>query len=324
MTKPFRERNPITVGAASLAVILMLLIAAFKAGDLPLIGGGDTYYADFTDASGIRPNDEVRVAGVRVGKVTAVDLHDGKVRVAFKVKTDSPFGTTSGAEIKVKTLLGSMFLSLDPAGPGQLQKGSVIPASRTRSAYDVVKAFSGLATRAEDIDTDQLAKSFDTLAQATSTTPKAFQDALRGVAAISRNVAKRDDQLNTLLGNLHDVSGILANRDDDIVDLMRQGDVLLRALVARRESIHQLLVSTTQLSQELTGLVNDTRADLKPALTDLDSVVKLLVKNQTNIDDSLRLMAPFYRVFSSTLGNGPWFDTLIQNLPPGGGVGVHE
>jgi phospholipid/cholesterol/gamma-HCH transport system substrate-binding protein len=27
-------------------------------------------------------------------------------------------------------------------------------------------------------------------------------------------------------------------------------------------------------------------------------------------------MAPFYRVFASTLGTGPWFDTYIQNLPP--------
>ena len=27
-------------------------------------------------------------------------------------------------------------------------------------------------------------------------------------------------------------------------------------------------------------------------------------------------MAPFYRVFTNTLGNGPWFDTYIQNMPP--------
>ena len=42
----------------------------------------------------------------------------------------------------------------------------------------------------------------------------------------------------------------------------------------------------------------------------------MLLKNQNNLDESLRLMAPFYRVFANTLGNGPWFDTWIQNLPP--------
>jgi phospholipid/cholesterol/gamma-HCH transport system substrate-binding protein len=42
----------------------------------------------------------------------------------------------------------------------------------------------------------------------------------------------------------------------------------------------------------------------------------VLNKNQDNLDSSLRLLEPFYRVFANTLGNGPWFDTYIQNIPP--------
>ena len=111
---------------------------------------------------------------------------------------------------------------------------------------------------------------------------------------------------------------MLGDRSGDIIGLMEDGDVLFRALVARREAVHNLLVATSQLSQQLTGLVQDTRADLKPALDNLKSVVDLLNANQENIDNSLRLMAPFYRVFANTLGNGPWFDTIIQNIrrPP--------
>ena len=50
----------------------------------------------------------------------------------------------------------------------------------------------------------------------------------------------------------------------------------------------------------------------------------MLNKNEDNIDNSLRLMAPFYRVFANTLGTGPWFDTYIQNFPPvpSSGAGV--
>ena len=80
--------------------------------------------------------------------------------------------------------------------------------------------------------------------------------------------------------------------------------------------MHTLLVSTSRLSHELTLLVKQTRADLKPALSNLQGVVNLLLKNQSNLDESLRLMAPFYRVFANTLGTGPWFDTWIANLPP--------
>ena len=113
MSVPFRERNPVTIGAISLAVMALLVLAAFKADHLPLIGGGDTYYASFSEAGGIKPNDEVRVAGVRVGKVKAVDLDGDHVRVEFLIDSGTEFGTQTGAQIKVKTLLGQMFLSLE-------------------------------------------------------------------------------------------------------------------------------------------------------------------------------------------------------------------
>ncbi len=316
MSVPFRERNPVPIGAISIAVIVILLIAAFRAGDLPIIGGGDTYHATFEESGGLKVNDEVRIAGVRVGKVTAIELKNGKVEATFKVKTPSKFGTETNAAIKVKTLLGAMFISLEPKGPGQLKKDTTIPVSRTRSPYNVVQAFSGLASRAEEIDTDKLADSLNTLADLTKDTPAAFQSTLRGLSRLSETVASRNDQIGELLGNLKTVSGTLANRDEDLVALMKDSDVLLRALVARRAAVHQLLVSTSRLSQELTLLVQQTRADLKPALSNLQGVVNLLLKNQSNLDESLRLMAPFYRVFANTLGSGPWFDTWIQNLPP--------
>ncbi len=316
MSVPFRSRNPVIIGAVSLAVITTLILGAFRAQDLPLIGGGDTYYAAFAESGGLKANDEVRIAGGRVVKVESVALDGGHVKVTFRVKTDSPFGSQTAAAIRIKTLLGAMYLALQPAGSGQLSAGAEIPESRTSSPYDVVDAFSGLAQTSEQIDIDQLAKSFTTLADLTRNTPAAFRGALDGVARLSGNVAARDAKINSLLKNLKRVSGVLNARDQDIVALMKDADVLFRALVQRRQAIHNILVSTSTLSRELTLLVQQSRADLKPALTHLDSVVQVLNKNEDNLDNSLRLMAPFYRVFANTLGNGPWFDTYIQNLPP--------
>jgi phospholipid/cholesterol/gamma-HCH transport system substrate-binding protein len=324
MSIPFRERNPVVVGAISLAVMALLILAAFRASDLPLIGGGDTYYAEFTEAGGLQVNDEVRIAGVRVGKVESVELDGDKVKVGFKVKTDSKFGEDTHAAIRVKTLLGAMYLSLEPAGSGELDEDKTIPVERTSSPFDVVDAFSGLAETSDDIDTDQLAQSLTTLADLTRNTPEEFRGALKGVSALSETIASRDDEINSLLSNLERVSTVLDERDEDIVDLMRDSDVLFRALVGRREAIHNLLVSTASLSKELTALVTQSRADLKPALAHLENVVQVLNKNEDNIDNGLRLLAPFYRVFANTLGTGPWFDTYIMNLPPlpgpGGGI----
>ena len=316
MSTPFRERNPVVVGALSLAVLAALVLAAFRADDLPLIGGGDTYHAAFSEAGGLKANDEVRVAGVRVGKVESVDLDGDQVQVTFKIDRGVDIGKDTGAAIKVKTLLGAMFLALEPAGPGQLDEGATIPVERTQSPYDVVEAFSGLAETSERIDTNRLATSLTALSDLGRNTPEEFQAALQGVSALSKNLAERDEQINSLLTHLKKVSGVLGDRSQDIVTLMKDADVLFRALVARRDAIHDLLVSTSTMSQELTTLIRQSRADLKPALTHLDTVVKVLLKNQDNLDETLRLMAPFYRVFANTLGNGPWFDTYITNMPP--------
>ncbi len=313
--KPFRERNPVVIGAVSILVMALALLAAFRAQDLPLIGGGDTYYAKFTEAGGLRVNDEVRIAGVRVGKIEEIKLDGGEVRVKFRIQDDSPFGTDTGAAIKVKTLLGSMFLAVEPAGKGQLEEGSTIPTSRTSSPFDVVEAFTGLAETTSEIDVDQVANSMTVLADLTRNTPEEFRDALQGVSRLSTNLADRDEEIGRLLVSLRRISTVLDERDEDIIGLMSDSDILFRAIVERRDQIHDLLVSTSTLSEELTTLVRQSRDDLKPALEHLDNVLQVLTKNEDNLSDSIRLMAPFYRVFANTLGSGPWFDTFIYNFP---------
>lgn len=313
--KPFRDRNPVTIGLVGIVVLAAMLVAAFRAQDLPLIGGGDTYYAAFTEAGGLEPDDEVRIAGVRVGIVESIELDEGEVKVGFRLEEPADLGQETGAAIKVKTLLGDMFLALEPAGPGELKEGAEIPADRTVAPYDVVEAFEGLADTAGEIDSDQLAEAFTTVADLGRDTPEEFRAALDGLSRLSRNLAAKDDEIGSLLQSLTKVTAVLDERGQDLVDLMADADVLFRALVNRRDVVHQLLVTTTQMSTELTALVRESRADLTPALEELEGVVNLLLKNEDNLDSALRLMAPFYRVFANTLSTGPWFDTFIQNFP---------
>ncbi|MFD7076417.1 MCE family protein [Nocardioides sp. NPDC057577] len=313
---PFRERNPVKIGAVSIAVLAMLMVMAFKADSLPLIGGGTTYYANFSEAGGLKTGDEVRVAGVRVGKVNSIELDGNQVKVGFKIRQKVNFGESSGAGVRVKTLLGDMFLELQPAGEGQMKAGATIPVDRTESPYDVVEAFEGLADTSANIDKDQLAAALTTLADLTRSTPEEFQAALTGVSDLSRNLAAKDERIDSLLTQLDRVTKVLDERDEDLITLMNNANQLFAALVERREAVHNLLISTQQLSKELSQLVDDSRADLKPALESLDVILDVFTKNEENLEKSLKLMAPFYKVFNNTLGNGPWWDTYIQNMPP--------
>lgn len=310
--KPFRERNPVVIGVIGLSVIALLILAAFRADDLPIIGSGDTYHADFAEIGALKAGNEVRVAGVSVGNVKDVELKGDRVRVTFKMDKGTKLGTETEADIRIRTLLGAEFLALQPKGPGDLPKGSVIPVSRTTPPYDVVQAFSDFSENTDQIDVPALASALDALNDIAADTPDEFRGAIKGLSALSSNLAARDTQINSLLVNLKKVSGVLNSRNEELVTLFKDSDVLFQAISDRRDAIHRLLVSTQSVSTELRALIKGTRADLNPALRQLGKVTGMLRRIEASIDESLRIYPGFTRVFANALGTGPWFDTYLN------------
>ncbi|MCP2165867.1 MCE family protein [Goodfellowiella coeruleoviolacea] len=309
------RRDPITTGVVGLTVLGLLVLAAVNTDDLPIIGGGTTYTAEFSEAAGLSPGNEVRVAGVKVGKVTGVGLAGDHVRVTFRV-TDAWIGDRTTAAIKIKTLLGQKYLAVDPQGSQPLDPAAPIPRDRTIAPYDVQEAFNGLAATVGQIDTKQLADSFTVLSQTFAGTSDEVKGALDGLSALSQTIASRDDQLAALLANTRQLSGTLADRDAQFEQLLADGNRLLDEVRTRRDAISALLTGTQNLSTELSGLVADNSAQLAPALEQLDEVTDVLRRNQDNLNRGIADLAPFYRLFANTLGNGRWFDVYICGLLP--------
>jgi len=313
--KPFRERNPYAIGIISLSVLALVFVAAFFSDNLPIIGGGTTYAADFAEDAGLQTGDDVRIAGVKVGKVTSVGLEGDHVKVSFQVK-NAWVGDQSTADIKIKTLLGAKYLAVDPQGSMALRPGTAIPKSRTTSPYDVLDAFNGLSQTVTALNTDQLSQSFEVLSETFANTPANVRTALDGLSALSKTISSRDQQLAQLLSNTGQISQTLASRDTEVRKLLSDGTLLLGMLQQREQAIATLLSGTQQLSQQLTGLVNDNQKQLNPVLTQLNQFTTMLQNNQTSLAQGLTLLAPFARLFANTVGNGRWFDNYICGLLP--------
>lgn len=319
--RSFSSRNPTTIGAIGMVLIIVLLWAAFNASSLPIIGGGTQYSAYFSEAAGLRKGDPVRVAGVKVGSVGGISLSGDKVKVTFKVK-NAYVGNESTVTIKIKTLLGAKYLALNSIGTSKQNPGTTIPVERTAAPYDIYPAFTQLTQTIDQIDTGQLAKAFDVLAADFKDTPQSVRTVIDGMSRLSTTIASRDDQLRTLLSKTRDVTGVLAGRDQELQRLISDGGLLLDELNARRDAIHSLLVNTSTLSIQLSGLVSDNEKTLGPMLDQLGSLLKLLQANQDSLDRGLSLLGPFYRVFNNTIGNGRWFDNYIQNFSTPGILGM--
>jgi phospholipid/cholesterol/gamma-HCH transport system substrate-binding protein len=313
--RSFRSRNPIPIGIAGIVVIALALTVAMFSDDLPIIGGGTSYSAEFSEAAGLNSDDEVRIAGVKVGKVTDVELSGDKVLVTFKVK-DAWVGDDSSAAIKIKNVLGQKYLSIEPDGRDVLDPSTPIPRDRTVAPYDVLEAFRGLAETTNAIDTGQLAQSFEVISQTFGDTPDDVRGALTGLSQLSQTVSSRDQQLATLLSNTRKISGTLAERDAEVVKLLQDGNLLLEMINDRREAISTLLTGTQDLAKELSGLVADNQKQLGPVLTSLDQLTGMLQRNQDALGQGIKNMAPFIRLFNNAVGNGHWFDNYLCGLLP--------
>jgi phospholipid/cholesterol/gamma-HCH transport system substrate-binding protein len=313
--KPLKERNPVAVALVGLAILAVLGLVTFYWDDLPVIGAGTGYTAYFAEAAGLQPGNEVRIAGVTVGKVTGVALAGAKVAVTFRVK-DEWVGNRTTAAIDIKTLLGDKYLALDPLGNAPQNPGTPIPLSRTTSPYDVTQAFSAVGQQISQINTTRLAASLRTLSAAFATTPPYVRSALRGLAALSESVAVKNKEVTSLLAGARKVTGTLAGQDARFGALIDDGNLLLAELQQRQEAIGALLVDTQSLAVQLSGLVDDDQATLGPALQSLDEVTTLLRTDQADLAQALALAGPYYRLLGDTLGNGRWFDVYLCGLIP--------
>ncbi|MEU0790899.1 MCE family protein [Amycolatopsis sp. NPDC005961] len=311
--KSFQKRNPVPIALVGIAVLALGFIAALNSDDLPVIGGGTTYTAEFSEASGLQKDNDVRVAGVKVGKVSDIQLDGASVKVSFKVK-DAWLGDRTSAAIKIKTLLGQKYLSLDPQGEGSLSPDKAIPRDRTMAPYDVLDAFRGLSQTVDNIDTKQLAQSFDTISQTFANTPEDVKGALSGLSKLSDTIASRDTQLSNLLANTREVSQTLVDRDAEVQKLLDDGNQLLAELSKREDAITSLLNGSRELATQLQGLIDDNGKQLDPVLTSLDQLTSMLQRNQDSLAQGIAKFAPFIRVFTNTIGNGRWFDNYICGL----------
>src|SRR5207249_2127913 len=101
VVKSFRERNPYVIGILSVLGLGFFVGVAFMVGILHLLEHTYSVKAVFNDAAGVRSGADVRVAGIKAGRVTGIkaDRLQGKVVVSFVVKKGIHLGPQTHADV---------------------------------------------------------------------------------------------------------------------------------------------------------------------------------------------------------------------------------
>jgi phospholipid/cholesterol/gamma-HCH transport system substrate-binding protein len=140
---------------------------------------------------------------------------------------------------------------------------------------------------------------------------------VEGVARFSATLDERDAQLRSLLGNAHKVTGILAQRSDQIVSLVADTNSLLVQLESQSSALDELSANFSTLSRQLAGLVADNRTTLKPALDKLNGVLAIVDNRKAKVQEALKGLHAYVTSLGESVSSGPFFKAYVSNLLPG-------
>jgi phospholipid/cholesterol/gamma-HCH transport system substrate-binding protein len=314
------ERRPWLIGVVSILVIALGTFAAFSIPKFKGLRGVYTLAADLEDAAGLQPGNEVRIAGVKVGKVTSVSLEPTAARIEMEVDGDVDIPAETLLEVKLKTLLGQKFVDLqfpmsfleaaaagdDPGGAtrGFLADGDVIPLAQTKIPFEVYQAASEGTDALEAIDKGALRAMLRVLGTTVGTSKEEIQEALIALDRAGDVLGGKSADITRLLRNLDDVTGTLATNDRELDNILAGGADVLETLAVRRATTSSLLAAADDLGRTLGLLIQAARGSISVGVGDLNSILVTAEGSLTDLEAALAELGPAQRLFGTPLGFG--------------------
>ena len=319
----FRDTNPYVVGIASVLAIGAFVGFAFMVGLLRLFEDTYTIRAEFPDAAGMRTGDEVRVAGVKAGRVTKLDVDrdNGLVVVEMAVSSGVEVSQDATAEIALGTLLGAKYVRLGGPADGPFledipEDERLIPLERTKSPFDIFE-LTRIGTRSiQATDNEKLNTFINDLADVTEGRHESIAELVTGLDRVATALNDREAQLRSLIDEADELSTTLAEKDQTLVALVDQSRAILSLLADRREALQASLRGGNSAVTELARLLTENEARLQAILDSLSPTLALLDERQSDLNGVLTFAGPAQLLQARTGSNGPWADVYIRALGP--------
>jgi len=300
-------------GIFGLVIVICVLIVAFGYTTLPFYPQGKQYEAYFADAGGISPGNDVNVSGIAVGKVTGVALAGDVAKVTFTVNRKVRVGDQTLASIKTDTVLGERSLAVTPRGGGSVTS---IPLGRTTVPYTLNMALQDLGQNSAELDKGQLNQALSVLTESLRDATPQLRRTLDGVASLSRSINANDEALGQLLDHAQKVTKVLADRANQVNQLVTDGNQLFAALDQRRTALSNLIAGIDDVSRQISGFVADNRREFGPALKKLNLVLDNLLERREHISQAIRRLPPYATALGESVGSGSGFNVNLPNAVP--------
>lgn len=316
------ERMRNTPGLGRDVVLLVSLLVAgvvvmsYIFGQYQVIKPWDDNYrfaAEFDEAPAIQlaSRQEVRIAGVTVGRVTdAAPTDGGNARLTFTLDEGHEVYQNAKLVLRSKTPLNVMYVMLDPGDPsaGKLAEGGVIPVSQTQRVLQPYELLDELDDRARAALTDLVTQADVALASApTDLAPgvKAMDKAANNFTGVIEALQTRRANLRHLVTSVSQIATAAGEDDkrlDELVNALQDTlavvsarDAELSTSLARLPGVTTTLRKAMTDAKKLTDELSPVLRKLHDSAEDLPGTIKGLSNTVSNARDLVAKAGPVVR-----------------------------
>lgn len=221
-------RNPITWGVIALSLLAVVAAVASLLYVSPPGQKTVTFYTD--DAASVQPGDQVRIAGIPVGKVKDVSLHAEQVQVRARVDDSAFVGDRSTIEVRMLTVVGGYYVDLIPLGDRPLGTDA-IPRERVTMPYSLIRTLNDVTTVTDNLTTTPINQSLNEI-----------QAGLRGdnVDSLNALITAGNTLMSTIDRQRGQITAIL-NLSDEYIQQLSQYHEGFKALIEKVAIIQSIL-----------------------------------------------------------------------------------
>jgi len=261
---------------------------------------------------------------VQVGKVTSIKVDGLHAKVAFSVAKDVQLPAETNAVVRQTSMLGEMFIDLEPDGNGVLKDGTTIPLSRTRRAAQLEQVVQLGGQLVNQVTADNFNRMIDTFDDAWGGHPETLQHLFDAMSGASKALDTNRDALGATIDKVEQVAASLAPHTTELAQSVNNFAAGLKALDAHRDQLGNFTTSLKHLSDSASDLLVNHEAQLAASGKQAKDVLDQIVANLDDFQKGLDALPDFNLGWQCTV-QGNWIQELqavypeVTRIDTGGG-----
>jgi phospholipid/cholesterol/gamma-HCH transport system substrate-binding protein len=275
------------------------------------------YKAEFTNVTGLKNGDFVRIAGVEVGQVKKVAIRrDTTALVEFNADDSVVLTEGSRAVIRYDDLIGGRYLALEEGagGTAKLNAGATIPLARTSPALDLDALIGGFRPLFRALDPDQVNALSGQLIAALQGQGGTINSFLSQTAALTTTLADRDQLIGQVIVNLNSVLGSLGGQSDQFAKAVDALSQLVEGLASRKQDISNGLAYSNAAAASITDLLAQARPPFAKAIHETDRAAGIVVADHDYFDNLLNTLPDAYQALARQGIYGDFFSFYLCDV----------